>query len=145
MATILTKDVIGDALLRTVRFEDGDVLLVTYPADQPSVRFQEGAEFWKGVMEHVSRNTGKVIAFVLFAGDKVRVRSADRVVRDTSPADEMGGAKGERRALLRGDELLLSDGERAVRVPISTAIDALFPIAEALDAPRLQEEVLGGQ
>lgn len=145
MATILTKDVIGDGLLRTVRFEDGDVLLVTYPKASRGEEQLNDVEFWRGVMEHVSRNTGKEVAFVLFAGGKVRVRSADRVGRDTSPPDEMGGAKGERRALLRGDELLLCSGERAVRVPISTAIDALFPIAEALDAARLQEEVLGGQ
>lgn len=145
MATILTKDVVGDGLLRTVRFEDGDVLLVTYPKASREEEQRKDVEFWRGVMEHVSRNTGKEVAFVLFAGGKVRVKSVDRVPCDTEPPDALGTVNGESRALLRGDELLLSDGERAVRVPISTAIDALFPIAEALDAARMQEEVHGGQ
>ncbi len=83
-------------------------------------------------------------ATVIRCGETIRIVGPDgRGVFATINArlqeprpDRLAGKTDGRVIRQQGDELLLSDGERAVRVPISTALDALFPIAEALDKTR---------
>jgi hypothetical protein len=49
------------------------------------------------------------------------------------PLPRLEGRPDPMRVRLNGDEVCLSDGERAVRIPIAVAVDVLYPIAEKLD------------
>lgn len=94
-------------------------------------------------------------ATVIRCGETIRIIGPDgRGVFATinarmmeAPPVRLAGRMDPRVIRLQGDELLLGDGERAVRVPISMALDALFPIAVALDEARKTEGegVQGGE